>query len=150
MFDRLIHHKNYKVRSSVANHERLPLDDLITLSNDESALVRGQAARNPKLPESEMRRLFIESTSEKHRWVTEDRYVQAGLAANESVPMDILEALSRIGDPVVTTEVAENPNTPEDILIELSKNKYESVRNKALQRLQMKNILPQQFNFDEE
>lgn len=141
MFDKLVHHKNYRVRYDVANHERLPIEDLIILSKDESALVRGQAARNPRLPEAEIRSMLRECKVEDPGWVTENRWARAGIAANEKVPMDILLTLSKVKDPVVKTEVAKNPHTPKEILIELSKDKYESVRKEALRQLKVKKVL---------
>lgn len=159
MFEKLVYHDNHKVRYYLANHDRLPTENLIVLSKDESHEVRGQVARNPRLPETEMRRLFLD----------ESRWVKAGLAENPKVPVDILITLSKDNDGVVRKKVASNPNLPEnnirrlfsekgsaglrrstrsglvrnpntpvDILIELSKDEIRYIRNSALQHPKMK------------
>ncbi len=156
-----------RTKEGLAKNPNTPIDILIELSKDESIITdhhpkmkqRGQAAQNPKLPETEMRRLFREG----------GRLVRAGLAVNPKVPMDILMTLSEDEDPVVRKQVAsnpslpekdmrrlfsekgraimnlstrrglvKNPNTPLDILIELSRDKNKYIRSDALQHPKMK------------
>lgn len=171
MFEKLVHSKHEHVRYYLANHEKLSVENLIALSKDECSLIRGQAAQNPRLPETEMRRLF----RQENRLVTvglEGRWVRAGLAENHNIPMDILITLSEDDDPVVRKQVALNPslpekdirrlfsekgraimnlatrrglvknlNTPIDILIELSKDKKKYIRSDALRHPRMKQYL---------
>jgi hypothetical protein len=126
MFEKLTHHKDKRVRGYLANqgnaplylanHSRLPLDNLITLSKDESCWVRGQAAKNPRLPETEMRRLFLEGN------------VNGGLAENHKVPMDILMIFSEDDDLDIRKKVASNPSLPEKDMRRLfSENKSEKL-----------------------
>ena len=169
MFEKLTHHKDRRVRGYLANCSvsplylanctRLPLENLITLSKDESSWVQGKAAKNSRLPETEMRRLFMEG----------DRLVRRGLAENHKIPMDILITLSEDDDHKVRVKVAsnpslpvidmrrlfsekktallhsetkrglaKNPNTPIDILIELNKDESITVRTSLLNHPKMK------------
>ena len=165
MFEKLVHHKDERVRGYLADHKRLPIENLIELSKDKSITVRAHAAKNPRLPEAEMRRLFLEGNPR----------VKEGLAENHKAPMDILIALSKEESSLIRSKIAsnpslpendirrmysekksaslkfgkwnlhrstkaglaKNPNTPIDILIELSKDEIGYIRSDALRHPKM-------------
>lgn len=138
MFDKLVRSKHGNVRYYLANHKGLSVENLIVLSKDESSLVRGQVARNPRLPETQMRRLFRKDG----RLATvrlEGRWVRAGLAENHNIPMDILITLSKDDDPVVRMRVASNPSLPEIDMRRLFSEKGRAIMNLATRRGLVKN-----------
>ena len=58
------------------------------------------------------------------------------VAGNPNTPNEILQELSKNEDWVIRTHVAKNPNTPKETLITLSKDKFEDVNKIALKRLE--------------
>jgi hypothetical protein len=159
MLEKLLQHKDKRVRGYLASHDGLSIENLISLSKDESPLVRGRAARNPRLPKTEMRRLFLEENRSVNTGLaknpkvpmdilialTEDdlprvRFIIAQNPRLTEKDIRRLFAENKSSYLHLTTKrgLAKNPNTPIDILIELSKDKKEYIRIYALQHPKMK------------
>lgn len=165
MFEKLVHHKDYRVRGYLAEHKRLPIENLITLSRDKSVTVRAHAAKNPRLPETEMRRLFLEGNPRVKEGLAENpkvpvdilitlskeesSLIRSKIASNPSLPEnDIRRMFSekkiaslKFGKwnlhRSTKAGLAKNPNTPIDILIELSKDEIGYIRSNALRHPKM-------------
>ncbi len=166
MFEKLVDHKNENVRAFLADNKRLPIENLIALGKDKSITVRAHVGKNPRLPEVEIRRLFLEGNPRVKEGIAknpkapmdilialskeESALIRGSIAANPSLPEKELRRmflekestslkLSKRHIPRSTKSgLVKNPNTPIDILIELSKDEIGYIRSFALQHPKMK------------
>ena len=99
-------HKNYSMGFLVSKNTNTPVDVLYELSKDESFNV----IRNPITP----MKLIIE--------MMEDKSNRSDIARSNRVSKDILIELSKDENWRVRENVAKNPNTPIEVLNELSKD----------------------------
>jgi hypothetical protein len=159
MFDELTCRRDEDVRAYLTKNPHLPLNNLITLSKDKSNMVRAQAASNLRLPEEDLRRLaqdefrFIRAGLAENRNIPldilislskeDDPVVLSKVAVNAKLPeTDIRRLFSRKLNAVTSRSIrrglTKNPNTPVDILIEISKDKRSYISKAALQHPKMK------------
>jgi hypothetical protein len=69
-----------------------------------------------------------------------DRYVAYDLAVNPSTPLDILLELSKSDDDVVRSNSTYNPNLPLEILCELSKEQKGVVSSQAKSNIKARGV----------
>jgi hypothetical protein len=91
MFDKLTIHKNVKIRQYLAHNKRIPLKNLVTLSKDKDFRVRAYAVSNRRLPEEDIRRVYATSIKES----LHHRGTMRHLAQNPNIPLDILMEISK-------------------------------------------------------
>lgn len=95
----MIHIDRYHINESA--HER----ELLRLANSNSASERWEAAKDPRLPHSAMRKLVNDPEPQ----------VRFELTLNPGVPVDVLLQLADDPLPLIRDQVERNPNWPEDV-----------------------------------
>jgi hypothetical protein len=100
----------FEGRTEVAQSLDVSPEVLTELSRDNAGIVRGYVAANPNTPR-DVRATLISDTDDR---------VRAMMARSET-DSSFLETLSKDGERNVRLAVAENKNTPNDILMELAK-----------------------------
>ena len=111
------------IQVEVALHPSLPegrrRDLLEALSKRPSEGDRSSAAQNPAMPSSALETLSSDSKSS----------VRRAVASNLQCPPEVLTRLAKDGS-AVQEELARNPNTPLEVLVELAASKFPQVRKK--------------------
>ena len=134
----LAKHADPCLRRSIALFENTPDSILEELANDEDALVRNSVLeRNldghwkpSRLENLNYEELTITSDQETLRIFSSsgDTWTRAAVAENKNTPVDILCKLSFDADPWVRKEVIANKNTPLAIKQRLRSDLFENVR----------------------
>lgn len=78
---------------------------------------------------------------DKNEILNSDWAVRVSVAENHNTPVDVLTELSKDSDYIVRCLVARNPNTPVDMLIELEKDSDRHVRRFAACNPKLKEVL---------
>lgn len=119
------------VRKAVALNSSTSTQTLSKLSTDQSPDVRLSVARNRGAAPQVLQTLFTAETARPHG----DRYVFINIAANPNTPEEIVRQLSQTEDPWVLKGLASNPKTPVDVLRRLSNHTQALVSTTATQTL---------------
>jgi hypothetical protein len=93
------------IRAGVAANTSTPPSVLQEMAEDRSTSVRANVAWNPVTPASALERLAAHG--DKYAW---------SLATNNALPAEMLSVLAKHKDKMVKERVAENSNTPQDVL----------------------------------
>ena len=78
---------------------------------------------------------------DKNEILNSDYDVRCFVAENPNTPADVLTELAKDSDWCVRRNVAENPNTPIDVLTELAKDSDYDVRRNAARNPKLKEVL---------
>ena len=78
---------------------------------------------------------------DKNEILNSDYDVRVSVAENPNTPVDVLMELAKDSDWEVRAKVAENPNTPVDVLTELAKNSDYIVRCFVARDPKLKEVL---------
>ena len=78
---------------------------------------------------------------DKNEILNSDYDVRRNVAENPNTPIDVLSELAKDSDYDVRCFVAENPNTPIDVLTELAKDSDWCVRRNAARNPKLKEVL---------
>jgi hypothetical protein len=105
---KLARHKDWGIRSFVAQNPSTPANLLEQLAQDEEKGVRGSVARNPNAPANVLEQLAQDR----------DNDVRKNVARNPNTPVKVLEQLAQDKDHHVRGFVAQNPNAPVNFFLE--------------------------------
>ena len=78
---------------------------------------------------------------DKNEILNSDWCVRCFVAENPNTPIDVLTELAKDSDWCVRRNAAENPNTPADVLTELAKDSDWCVRRNAARNPKLKEVL---------
>ena len=78
---------------------------------------------------------------DKNEILNSDWCVRCFVAENPNTPIDVLTELAKDSDYIVRRNAAENPNTPADVLTELAKDSDYDVRRYAACNPKLKEVL---------
>lgn len=117
----LAEHEDDKVRSLVARHPSLPIEQLASLAFDERHDVQLGVALHPDCPACVIEKLCCDSGD-----------VRLAVARHPNTPSDILHQLAHAEEDLVTIAVAAHPNTPHSAIAHLLKKGVPTRKGVAL------------------